>query len=74
MICRWYQPPLPGRDIADFLASDMIGVAATRVEDRIFAAIGIQKSDISFDACESVEYGGLLFFASFPFSQRPVEL
>ena len=28
---------------SDLLVSDMIGVAATRVEDRIFAALGRQK-------------------------------
>lgn len=53
------------RDIADFLVSDMIGVGATRVESRVFAALGLQKSDISFDACESVEYGGVLFLLPF---------
>ena len=53
------------RDIADFLVSDMIGVGATRVESRVFAAVGLQKSDISFDPCESVEYGGVLFLLPF---------
>lgn len=53
------------RDIADFLASDMIGVAATRVEDRVFAALGLAQSDISFNSCESVEYGGVLFLLPF---------
>jgi hypothetical protein len=53
------------RDIADFLVSDMIGVGATRVEPRIFAALGLQKADISFDSCESVEYGGVLFLLPF---------
>jgi len=53
------------RDIADFLVSDMIGVGATRVESRVFAALGLQKSDISFDPCESVEYGGVLFLLPF---------
>ena len=53
------------RDIADFLVSDMIGVGATRVEPRVFAALGLQKSDISFDSCESVEYGGVLFLLPF---------
>ena len=43
----------------------MIGVAATRVENRVFAALGLQKSDISFDSCESVEYGGVLFLLPF---------
>jgi hypothetical protein len=43
----------------------MVGVAATRVENRVFAALGLQKSDISFDSCESVEYGGVLFLLPF---------
>jgi len=43
----------------------MIGVGATRVEDRVFTALGLQQSDISFDACESVEYGGVLFLLPF---------
>lgn len=53
------------RNIADFIVSDMIGVAATRVENRIFSALGFQKSDISFESCESVEYGGVLFLLPF---------
>jgi len=53
------------RDIADFLASDMIGVGATRIEDRVFAALGLQQSEISFDSCESIEYGGVLFLLPF---------
>ena len=43
----------------------MIGVGATRVDDRIFAALGLQQSNISFDSCESVEYGGVLFLLPF---------
>ena len=43
----------------------MIGVAATRVEDRIFAALGLQNAVISFDSCESVEYGGVLLLLPF---------
>ena len=53
------------RDIADFLVSDMIGVGATRVELRVLAALGLQQSEISFDPCESVEYGGVLFLLPF---------
>lgn len=53
------------RDIADFLVSDMIGVAATRVEDRVFAALGLQNAEISFDSCESVEFGGVLLLLPF---------
>ncbi len=38
----------------------MIGVAATRIEDRVFAALGMQNAEICFEPCESVEYGGVL--------------
>ena len=47
------------------MASAMIGVAATRVEDRVFAALGLQNAVISFDSCESVEYGGVLLLLPF---------
>ena len=43
----------------------MIGVAATRVEDRVFAALGLQNAVICFDSCESVEYGGVLLLLPF---------
>ena len=43
----------------------MIGVGATRIEDRVFAALGLAQSEISFDSCESVEYGGVLFLLPF---------
>ena len=43
----------------------MIGVAATRVEDRVFAAAGLQNAVISFDSCESVEFGGVLLLLPF---------
>jgi hypothetical protein len=43
----------------------MIGVAATRIEDRVFAALGLQNAVISFASCESVEYGGVLFLLPF---------
>ena len=51
--------------MADFLASDMLGVAATRIEDRVFASRGMQNAQISFDTCESVEFGGVLFLVPF---------
>ena len=43
----------------------MIGVAATRVEDRVFAALGLQNAVISFDSSESVEFGGVLLLLPF---------
>ncbi|MDX9776477.1 MAG: hypothetical protein RBT40_11065 [Petrimonas sp.] len=43
----------------------MIGVAATRIEDRVFAALGLQKAEISFESSESVEHGGVLLLLPF---------
>lgn len=43
----------------------MIGVGATRIEDRVFAALGIRKAKIFFEPCESVEYGGVLLLLPF---------
>ncbi|MGB4205174.1 MAG: putative transposase [Bacteroidales bacterium] len=43
----------------------MIGVGATRIEDRVFAALGIRKAEIFFEPCESVEYGGVLLLLPF---------
>lgn len=40
-------------------------MAATRIEDRVFAALGLQNADICFESSESVEYGGVLLL--FPF-------
>jgi len=43
----------------------MIGVAATRIENRVFSALGLQNAEISFDSCESVEFGGVLLLLPF---------
>ena len=43
----------------------MIVVVATRIEDRVFAALGIRKAEIFFEPCESVEYGGVLLLLPF---------
>jgi len=43
----------------------MMGVAATRIEDRVFAALGLQNAQISFESCESVEHGGVLLLLPF---------
>jgi len=41
-------------------------VGATRVEDRVYAALGEHVSDIiRFDPCESVPFGGVLFLLPF---------
>ncbi len=47
------------------MVSDIIGIGATRVESRALAALGKQNADISFDPCESIEYGGVLFLLPF---------
>ena len=66
MFYRRYMPPLPGNvTLPVFLVSDITGVGATRVESRVLAALGKQKAGISFDPCESIEYGGLLFLLPF---------
>jgi Transposase protein len=43
----------------------MIGVAATRIEDRVYAAAGLGRAEIFFDSCESVEFGGVLLLLPF---------
>ena len=43
----------------------MIGVAATRVEDRVNAAVGLGRAEIFFESCESVEFGGVLLLLPF---------
>ena len=43
----------------------MIGIGATRIEGRVFSALGLQQSEIYFSPCESVEYGGVLFLLPF---------
>jgi hypothetical protein len=47
------------------LISDVIGVGATRIQTRVLAAIGKSKAEVSFEACESLEYGGVLFLLPF---------
>lgn len=42
-----------------------MGVGATRIEDRVFAALGLQNAVISFNSCESVKYGGVLLLLPF---------
>lgn len=43
----------------------MIGVAATRVEDRLNAAVGLGRAEVIFEPCESVEHGGVLLMLPF---------
>ena len=43
----------------------MIGVGATRIESRALAATGKGRADIFFEACESLEYGGVMFLLPF---------
>lgn len=40
-------------------------MAATRIDDRVFAALGLQNADICFESSESVEYGGVLLLLPF---------
>lgn len=47
------------------MVSDIIGVAATRIEDRTLSALGLQNVKISFDSCESVDFGGVLLLLPF---------
>ena len=47
------------------MVSDIIGVAATRIEDRTLSALGLQNAKISFDSCESVDFGGVLLLLPF---------
>jgi len=54
------------RNITDYLASELIGMGATRVESRLDAALGEQVTDIvRFEPCQSVPFGGVLFLLPF---------
>ena len=54
------------RNITDYLASELIGMRATRVETCLDAAFGEQVRDIvRFELCQSVPYGGVLFLLPF---------
>ena len=43
----------------------MIGVGATRIESRVLTATGKDRAEIFFEACESLEHGGVLFLLPF---------
>lgn len=47
------------------MASDIIGVGATRIDLRTAAALGEKVNPVHFEACESVNYGGVLFLLPF---------
>jgi len=43
-----------------------LGIGATRVEERMFAALGLGSgSQVCFEPCQSLEYGGVLFLIPF---------
>ena len=47
------------------MVSDIIGVGATRIDLRTAAALGEKVVPVHFEACESVNYGGVLFLLPF---------
>ena len=50
----------------DYLASEVIGIAATRIDLRIEAALGGSVVNaVHFEPCQSVDYGGVLFLLPF---------
>ena len=58
------------RDLADYLASELLGMGATRVDLRLAAAMGeLEVNPVMFEACQSVNYGGVLFLLPFLLAQ-----
>lgn len=54
------------RNELDLLASEVLGVAATRVEQRTQAALGkIEITPIHFESCQSLSFGGVLLLLPF---------
>lgn len=55
--------------MTDHLASELLGMGATRVDSRIAAAMGEKDiNPVAFEACESINYGGVLFLLPFLFA------
>ncbi|MDD4191842.1 MAG: hypothetical protein PHI28_10950 [Mangrovibacterium sp.] len=58
------------RDLSDYLASGLLGMGATRVDLRLAAAMGeLEVSPLMFEACQGVNYGGVLFLLPFLLAQ-----
>lgn len=54
------------RNELDLLASEVLGVAATRVGQRTMAAFGkIETTPLEFESCQSLPYGGVLLMIPF---------
>jgi hypothetical protein len=54
------------RNIADYVASGIIGVGATRVEERYLASLGLEYgSPVHFEACQSLSFGGVMCMVPF---------
>ena len=54
------------RNIADYLASGIIGIGATRVEERYLASLGLEfGSPVHFEACQSLSFGGVMCMVPF---------
>ena len=52
--------------MADRLASELLGIGATRVEQRLDAALGGRPVDpVHFEPCQSIDYGGVLLLLPF---------
>ena len=54
------------RNIADYVASGIIGVGATRVEERYLASLGLEYgSPVHFESCQSLTFGGVMCMVPF---------
>lgn len=54
------------RNELDLLASEVLGVAATRVDERTKAAFGkIETTPLHFESCQSLSFGGVLLLLPF---------
>ena len=50
----------------DLLASEVLGIAATRVDQRIMAAMGkIETTPLEFESCQTLSFGGVLLLIPF---------
>ena len=50
----------------DLKASECLGMAATRVEERLFASLGLHEiNPVRFESCRSIPYGGVMLLLPF---------